>query len=309
MPHHHLNAPPHRLWSTEHEPAIVVGDGDTVAFEVQEALGGQFDGLRTGDPVPDLDWDGVYPMAGPIMVEGARPGDTLEIEIIDVRPVDWGWTAVLPGLGLLSEDFPDPYFQRWDLSDGSGVARLGDVAAVPIRPFFGVTGVCPQVDAPTPVLPPGRFGGNLDCRDLVAGSRLFLPVQVPDARLALGDPHAAQGDGELCVSAIETSAAGEIRVRLHRDRTIAGPQLQTPGGLRAGLEDEGWFATMGVGPDLMAAARDAARAMIDHLVRAYPLSPVEAYVLASVCVDLKITEVVDAPNWVVSAYLPLAVLS
>jgi acetamidase/formamidase len=303
---HDLDAPPHRLWSPAHEPALAVADGDAVRFSVQEALSGQFDALRTGDAVPELDWDAVYPMAGPIVVEGAEPGDVLEIEVVDVTPVDWGWTAVVPGLGLLAEDFPDSHFHRWELTGGPTADFLG-VAAVPVRPFLGVIGVCPDVAEPAPVLPPGHFGGNLDCRDLVAGARLYLPVQVPGARLALADPHAAQGDGEVCVSAIEASASGEVRVRLHKDRRIRGPQLRTPGPLRAGLEDAGWYATTGVGPDLMAAAKDAVRAMIEHLGREYGLSPVDAYVLCSVCVDLKVVEVVDAPNWVVGAYFPLAV--
>ncbi|MDT7607545.1 MAG: hypothetical protein QOG96_2048 [Pseudonocardiales bacterium] len=131
---------------------------------------------------------------------------------------------------------------------------------------------------------------------------------MPGARLALGDPHAAQGDGEVCVSAIEASASGAVRVRLHRDRRIPGPQLQIPGPLRGDIDDAGYYATMGVGPDLMAAARDALRAMIDHLGSQYGVEPIDAYILSSTCVDLKITEVVDAPNWVVSAYLPVGIM-
>ncbi|HWN31894.1 MAG TPA: acetamidase/formamidase family protein [Pseudonocardia sp.] len=310
---HELTGPVHRLWTTSHEPALTVSDGDTIAFSVQEALAGQFDGLATGDPLPEVDWDRVYPLAGPVLVHGAEPGDTLEIEVLEVSPTDWGWTAVVPGLGLLADDFPVAHFHRWDLSgaaDGAGFggADFKGLATVPVRPFLGVMGVCPDTVEPLPVLPPGHFGGNLDCRDLVAGARLYLPIQVPGARLALGDPHAAQGDGEVCVSAIEASASGAVRVRLHRGRRIPGPQLRTPGPLRRGIDDAGYYATMGVGPDLMAAARDALRAMIDHLGTEYGLAPLDAYVLSSTCVDLKITEVVDAPNWVVSAYLPLSIM-
>jgi acetamidase/formamidase len=304
---HQLAGPVHRLWTTEHPPALTVADGDTVTFGVQEALAGQFDDLRTGDPLPELDWDRVYPLAGPIMVDGAQPGDVLEIEIVEVVPGDWGWTAVVPGLGLLAEDFPDAHFHRWDLTDPKGADFKG-LATVPVRPFLGVIGVCPDTREALPVLPPGHFGGNLDCRDLVAASRLYLPVQVPGARLALGDPHAAQGDGEVCVSAIEASAEGAVRLRLHKDRRLPGPQLRTPGPVRSGIDDAGYYATMGVGPHLMAASRDALRAMIDHLGTEYGLDPMDAYILSSTCVDLKITEVVDAPNWVVSAYLPVGVM-
>jgi acetamidase/formamidase len=189
---HELTGPDHRLWTTTHPPALTVSDGDTITFSVQEALAGQFDALRTGDPLPDLDWDRVYPLAGPIIVDGAEPGDVLEIEVLEVSPTDWGWTAVVPGLGLLSDDFPDAHFHRWDLSGGPAAgADFKGLATVPVRPFLGVMGVCPDTVEPLPVLPPGHFGGNLDCRDLVAGARLYLPVQVPGARLALGDPHAA----------------------------------------------------------------------------------------------------------------------
>jgi len=307
MTAHHLPGPVHRLWTTAHQPVLAVADGDTVTFDVQEALAGQFDALDTGDPLPELDWDRVYPMAGPIVVDGAEPGDALEIEVLEVAPTDWGWTAVVPGLGLLADDFPKAHYHRWDLTDRRGADFKG-LATVPLRPFLGVIGVCPDTADPLPVLPPGPFGGNLDCRDLVAGSRLFLPVQVPGARLALADPHAAQGDGEVCVSAIEASATGTVRVRLHKGRRLPGPQLRTAGPLRQGIDEAGYYATMGVGPDLMAAARDALRAMIDHLGTEYGLDPVDAYVLSSACVDLKITEVVDAPNWVVSAYLPVGIM-
>lgn len=167
----------------------------------------------------------------------------------------------------------------------------------------------PKVDEPTLVMPPGRFGGNLDCRDLVVGSRLYLPVQVPGAMLAFGDPHAAQGDGEVCVSAIEVgSMRGRVRVRLHRDRTIPGPQFETAGPLRSGIGDAGYHATMGVTTDLMTASQDAVRAMIDLLGREYGLEPADAYLLCSVAVDLKISEVVDLGTWVVSAYLPKSVM-
>ncbi|MEU9335552.1 acetamidase/formamidase family protein [Streptomyces sp. NPDC048290] len=305
MTHHPVPKRPHRLWSSEHEPVLEVADGDTVEFELTEATGGQFTPDSTAGAVAGFDWDLVYPLAGPIMVEGAEPGDVLEVEFLEMRSVDWGWTAVLPGLGLLAEDFPDAHLHLWDLSDGRHADFLG-VASVPMRPFCGVVGVCPDAPEPQSVLPPGHFGGNVDCRDLVTGTKLYLPVQVPGARLAFGDPHAAQGDGELCVSAIEASMTGAARVRLHKGRRIAGPQFETAGPVRAGDDRAGFYATMGVAPDLMDAARDATRAMIDHLGRTYGLAPLDAYVLCSVAVDLRITELVDAPNWVVSAYLPKA---
>ncbi|MEU0507095.1 acetamidase/formamidase family protein [Nocardia sp. NPDC005998] len=303
---HSLTGAPHRMWTPQHPPTAEIGSGDVVEFELQEATGGQFDPTSTVAAVDTFDWDRVYPLMGPVRVHDAEPGDTLAIEFLDMRTVEWGWTAVLPGLGLLTDQFPEAHLHIWDLAGGH--AEFGDVATIPVRPFCGVVGVCPNVAEPQPVLPPGNFGGNLDCRDLTAGTTLYLPVQVPGALLSFGDPHAAQGDGELCVSAIEASMSGAARVTLHKNRAITAPQFATAGPLRPGIEDRGYYATTGVAPDLMAAARAATSAMIDHLGARYGLAPIDAYILCSVAVDLRIIEIVDAPNWVVGAYLPLALM-
>ncbi|MGH1561244.1 acetamidase/formamidase family protein [Mumia sp. DW29H23] len=308
MTHHDLLGDPQHLWTTALEPVLEISSGDTVSFACEDAVNGRYDAVPTGGTLPPDDpGRPAYPLAGPVVVAGAQPGDVVEVEILEAAGTKgFGWTSMVPGEGLLADDFPEPYLYRWEIACDH--TDLHDVARVPVRPFFGVVGVCPDTVEPLPVMPPGHFGGNLDCRDLVVGSSVFLPVQVPGARLAVGDPHAAQGDGEVCVSAIEWAARGTVRVRLHRGRTIAGPQLRTPGPLRAGLEDAGWYATTGVAPSLMTAAQDAVRAMIDHLGHAYGLDPRDAYVLCSVAVDLKISEVVDAPNWVVGAYLPLSIM-
>lgn len=187
MTTYEIPEPPFRLWSQEHEPVLAVADGDIVEFEVQDASGGVLDDARTGGPVPDLDLDRIYPLAGPVLVEGAQPGDVIELEPLEYVPGDWGWTASYPGLGLLPDDFGDPHLYRWTL-DNQVSTDFYDVARIPVRPFLGVMGVMPQVDEPTLVMPPGRFGGNLDCRDLVVGSKLYLPVHLPGALLAFGDP-------------------------------------------------------------------------------------------------------------------------
>jgi acetamidase/formamidase len=301
---HPITGPPHHLWSPEHPPALTVSSGAVLEFDLTEATDGQFTKTSTTSAVDDFDWDRVYPLMGPVVIEDAQPGDTLQIEFLDMTSTDWGWTAVLPGLGLLAEQFPDAHLHIWDLATDAAAADFFGLARIPVRPFCGVVGVCPDVGEPAAVLPPGVFGGNLDCRDLTTGSRLYLPVQVPGALLSFGDPHAAQGDGELCVSAIEASMSGAARVTLQKNNPIQGPRFHTPGAVRLGMEVGGYFATMGVAPDLMQAARDAASAMIDHLTKKYRLDPVDAYILCSVVVDLKITEIVDSPNWVVSAYLP-----
>lgn len=306
MTRHAVPGPVHRMWTTRHDPVLEVADGDVVEFDAEECSAGQLAAHVNGAVPPDLDYDLLYPLIGPVQVVGAEPGDSVELEILDYRLGSWGWTSVLPDFGLLSDDFPDLHVHRWELADGS--ADFLGAATVPLRPFLGVMGATPDTDEPLSPFPPGSFGGNIDTRDLVAGTSLFLPVSTPGARVMLGDPHAAQGDGEVCGAAIEASLSGSIRVRLHRGRTIPAPQFRTAGPLRPGIDDAGHYATTGVGPDLMRAAQDAVRAMIDHLVATTGLAPLDAYVLCSVVVDLKISEVVDRPNWVVSAYLPLSVL-
>src|SRR5690606_13922336 len=178
---------------------------------------------------------------------------------------------------------------------------------LPTRPFPGTVGVALAEPGLHSVVPPRAQGGNLDIRDLTRGSRLLLPVAVPGALFSLGDTHAAQGDGEVCGTAVETAMTVRLRLELVKDAGITQPQYQVP---TAAVRDEptGFYATTGVGPDLMTAAKDAIRAMIDHLGRHYRLEPELAYALCSVAVHLRISEIVVAHNWVVSAVLPEGII-
>jgi acetamidase/formamidase len=256
--------------------------------------------------IAGLDWARVYPLAGPIAVEGAQPGDTLAVDILDLHTRGWGWTAILPGLGLLSDDFTEPYLRVFDLTLGD-VAYFREDIAVPLEPFFGTMGVCPAGASEQPVMPPGTFGGNMDTRQLVAGTTLYLPVQVAGAQFSCGDAHGAQGDGEVCVTGLEAPMFASLRFRLERGRTLPGPQYRTAGPLTPRVDHAGFYGTTGVGGDLYKASQDAIRAMIAHLGEHHGLSPEDAYLLCSLCVDLKISEIVDAGEYVVSALLPEAV--
>jgi len=247
----------------------------------------------------------VYPLAGPVAVAGARPGDALEIEMLELVAGSWGWSGINPGFGLLPEEASEPYLHVWDLSAGT-TTDLRPGIRIPLDPFCGTIGVAPEVPGSHPVMPPGRFGGNMDIRHLTRGATLLLPVRVEGALFSCGDPHAAQGDGEVCVSAIETPMRARLRFRLRKGLSIPAPQFTVPGPLTPKYDRRGYYVTTGIAPDLMEAARAATRAMLDHLVQSYGLRRQEAYILSSVAVDLKISEVVDAPNWIVSAYLPLA---
>lgn len=296
----------HYTWDRRGEPVLEVEPGDSVVYRTREVSDGQITRDSTSAAIDSLDWARVYPLAGPLTVKGAEPGDTLEIEVADIHTEGWGWTAIIPGTGLLPEDFPDAYLKVFDLSAGDHTFFNDDVV-LPIDPFLGTMGVCPDVSDTPAIMPPGKFGGNLDTRHLTRGSRLFLPVECSGALFSCGDAHAAQGDGEVCVTGIESPMYSVLRFELHKGYEIPAPQFQTPGELTPFAEGSGWYATTGVAPDLMQAAKEAVRAMIGHLGQEHGMEPYEAYALCSLAVDLKISEVVDQPNWIVSAYLPLSI--
>jgi acetamidase/formamidase len=296
----------HFKWDVDNEPVLTVQSGDTVTLESRDVSDNQLGPESTSQDIESLDWDRVYPLAGPIAVAGAQPGDLLAVEILELRTKDWGWTAIIPGLGLLPDQFPSAYLRVFDLTNGEH-AFVRDDVAIPIEPFFGTMGVCPSGAKEQAVMPPGTFGGNMDTRQLGRGTTLYLPVQVEGALFSCGDAHAAQGDGEVCVTGIETPIGATLRLTLEKGRTIPAPQYLTSGPLISRANVGAWYGTTGVGPDLYAAAQDAVRAMIEYVTDRSGLSREDAYVLASLCVDLKISEIVDAGQYVVSALLPLSV--
>ena len=179
---------------------------------------------------------------------------------------------------------------------------------IPLAPFCGEHGVAPTGPARS-TIPPTETGGNMDTRHLTAGSRLWLPVQVPDALFSLGDGHAAQGDGEVCGTAIETPVRVSVRLTIRRDVQVSAPEFETAGPLGASTNTAGWFAADGIGPDLFQAARDAVRRMIDRLAARHGLAEVDAYLLISVAGDLRISEIVDQPNWIVTCYMPTSIFA
>jgi len=296
----------HFKWDVGNEPVLTIQSGDTGVLESRDVSDNQLTASSTSKDVETLDWDRVYPLAGPIAVDGAAPGDTLAVEILELRTQDWGWTAIIPGFGLLPDDFTSAYLRVFDLTNGE-YAYIREDVAIPIEPFFGTMGVCPSGAQDQAVMPPGSFGGNMDTRQLVQGTTLYLPVEVEGALFSCGDAHAAQGDGEVCVTGIETPIGATLRFTLEKDRRIPAPQYHVHGPLTPWANRGEWYGTTGVGPDLFAAAQDAVRAMIDYVSERSGLSREDAYVLASLCVDLKISEIVDAGQYVVSALLPLNV--
>jgi acetamidase/formamidase len=209
---------------------------------------------------------------------------------------------------FLADDFPDAYLRIFDLSHGD-VAYMRDDVAIPLEPFFGTMGVCPAGAKAQPVMPPGNFGGNMDTRQLVRGSTLYLPVQVERALFSCGDAHGAQGDGEVCVTGLEAPMFASLRFTLEKGRSIRGPQYRTPAPLTPRVNPAPFYGTTGVGGDLYVAAQDAVRAMVDHVSSTYELGREDAYLLCSLVADLKISEIVDAGQYIVSAVLPEAVFA
>jgi len=295
----------HFRWDRSLPPVLEIEPGDTVAYDLEEVSAGQITPRSTAADLARVDMDRVYPLAGPVYVKGARPSDALAVTVVDLIPDPWGWTSISPDLGLLGSEFA-PYLHHWDLAAGDHTMLKPGVRVL-LEPFCGTMGVAPASEGRFPVMPPGPFGGNMDIRHLTVGSTVVLPVWADGALFSVGDCHAAQGDGEVSVSAIECPMRAALRFDLRPNARLTSPRFMTPGPLAARAAHSGYYATTGIGPDLMEGARAAIRDMIRMLTEEHGLTREEAYVLCSVAVDLKISEVVDHPNWVVSACLPRAV--
>jgi acetamidase/formamidase len=290
-------------WSRDQAPFSTVTSGAELTVDTQDASGGQLGPGATHRSVAELDFDRANPISGPVFVDGARPGDVLQVDILAVEPGRYGWTALIPGFGLLADRFVDPWLHVWEFEAGTAV--LTDAIRVPLEPFCGVLGVAPAAPGRHSVIPPRRVGGNLDTRQLGPGATLYLPVEVEGALFGVGDTHGAQGDGEVCGTAIESAMTVTLRLSVRTDLDVDTPEFDVRRPLeRRSAAAAGYHATTGVAPDLMVAARQSIERMIAYLERHHDLTPEAAYALCSVAVDLRISEVVDAPNWVVSAFLP-----
>lgn len=301
---HHRDG--HLGWDRSYPPITEVDPGTELELVLADCFDGQLGAAATADDVRALDLERANPLTGPIGVAGAEPGDVLAVEIQGVEVGRTGWTTLLPGFGLLADDFPDPHVVVSTI--GADIVRFGELGVLPVRPFLGTVGVAPGASGRHSVIPPRRVGGNLDCTSVRPGATLLLPIEVAGARLSLGDPHAAQGDGEVCGTAVETTAIARVRVQVQRGRSLDAPMVELPAAPATSARGPRQV-TMGVGPDLYTGAQDATRAMIEQLVSRYDLAPEDAYALCSVAGDLRIAEVVDAPNWVVALDLDVSVLT
>jgi acetamidase/formamidase len=273
----------HLSWDNGRPPAITVAPGDTVEFKDMDATSGQLTAKSTVKDIGTLDFSLINPIAGPVYVDGAVPGDALKVTLLSFDPSGWAWTAIVPGFGLLAEEFTQPALNIWTFDRSF---------AAPAEPGSHST------------IPPHNAGGNMDIRDLTVGVDLYLPVRVKGALFSVGDPHAAQGDGEVCGTAIESPMSVTAKFDLIKGANLRFPRFVTHGPVTRHLDSKGYEVTTGIGPELMEATRNAVRGMIDLLGSQHGMSPENAYMLCSVCADMRISEVVDRPNWVVSCYLP-----
>ena len=233
---------------------------------------------------------GPHPMTGPIFVTGAEPGDTLEVRVLAIDFLhDFGVNAFSPGGGVLPDDFPYAKAKLFRWPAGATSVAFAPGVTVPLAPFFGSIGVAPPpLSGRISSRPPGWHGGNLDNKDLVAGSTLYLPVHMPGGLLSMGDGHAAQGHGEVTGTALETSLRGTFEVRLHKGRRLRWPRAETPT----------HYIAMGLNEDLDEATRLAVRELVDFLVTEKKLSADDAYMLCSLAADLHVTQAVDATKGV-----------
>jgi acetamidase/formamidase len=353
----------HNRWNRDLDAAVRVQPGEEIQLLCRDALDiGDQARTITPEGTMTIDLGRIHPLTGPVHIEGAEPGDILEVEILDVSPlVDFGYTTISPALGIFGTLRPEalaafaPYTEASQLSDpspgavpqaipadqpfNSGAAFVqlyhfergqntgfatfvgadtGREARIPITPFMGILGNAPLRKGMYRTFPPnvsGGMGGNTDVRQLVKGSRLQLPVYVEGAKFSAGDGHMAQGDGEITGTAIETLMAATLRFSVIKNTVIAGPRAVVPAAdptqlaMPAEMREKGYYITSGTGPDLMENAKNAVREMIDWLVTEERLSMHEAYALCSAAGDLKISETVDIPNWLVSMTFPRGILS
>ena len=350
----------HNRWHPDIPPALRVDPGDTVTLETRDA----FDGAITPDTMaPDLDHadlNVVHPLTGPVFINGAEPGDLLEVHIVEITPQPFAFTTIVPGFGFLRDFFPTPFLIKWTIAGGFAVSPDLPDMRIPGGPFMGVMGVAPSrqllvqltareddllrrggavlppnaqgaVPATEPIastalrtIPPRETGGNFDIKQLTAGTTLLLPVYTPGALFSSGDAHFAQGDGESCGTAVEMGATLTVYFGLRKgvaaQRQIKRPQYERQdyyADPRFAVPRR-FFATTGMpitrdgrneSENVTLAAQDALLNMIDHLVAERGYSREQAYVVTSVAVDLRISELVDVPNVVVSAFLPLDIFA
>ncbi len=294
------------FWDNSVTPRLTIDPGDTVVIECAEPVG-QVSPASSADDLANLDFSKIHALTGSIYIKGAAVGDALEVEILDMQHKGWGWTGHIPAFGLLQEDFDYAYIQHWELDGETCRFGVHDIT-LPFEPFPGCVGVAPAEPGRLDTIPPRVNGGNVDTRDLVVGSTFWLPVLAEGALFSTGDCHSAQGQGEVSGTGIESPMTVTMRFKIRKDLNIRELQIQRPSPMTA-VDSAGYHITTAHGPDLMENAKNSVRYMIEWLVANHSLSESQAYCICSTAGDLKIAEIVDAPNWIVAFHMPLSIFA
>jgi len=270
----------HNRWNRDLPPVLSARSGDEIEFHTAAADDGQID---PDQPSLQIDGTRVHPLTGPVFVEDAEPGDVLEVQILRVETGDWGWHMITRERGFVKHFIDHPQVVVARIDRERGVIRYPSGAELPLSPFPGIVGVAPPEPGEFRTIPPGKHGGNIDVKELTAGSTLYLPVWVPGALLSVGDVHAGQGDGEVCLNGVETEGRVTVRIVLHKGKGFDRPQLKTAT----------HYGLLSVGESADEALQDALRAGILFLEREGGIPREEAYAVCSGGADLRINQLVN----------------
>ena len=289
----------HNKFSSSIPYQIKVPDGSVVEAYTKEATGGQLNINSSLEDFEKVDMDKVHTLTGPIYVEGAEVGDVLAVELLDLEPGDWGWTGMGPEFGFLAGETDAKGFKTYKLDKENNLVHFSENISIPMKPFPGVMGVAPNTEEMLTTFPPRANGGNMDDPNLVKGVTVYFPVFVKGALFSIGDTHAVQGLGEVVGTAVECDMRIRFRLQVIKNRSISEPQY----------ESEDYYATTGFATTIDEAAKKATRYMVEHISKTYNMSWDEAYMLSSLIGDLKIAEVVDEPNMLVTMHIPKKVFN
>jgi len=278
---------------------LTVKSGAVIKADTYEASDRQLHSEAKLDDLANIDFGPIHPITGPVYVEEAEVGDILAVDLLKIDLHDYGWQAIVGGFGFLTDRFPDPKLNIHEIDVENKTTMFNDKVKIPLKPFPGIMGVAPDTEEMLSTIPPRANGGNMDDPSLVEGTTVYFPVFVKGALFSIGDGHAVQGYGEVCGSAIEAPMTFTYRVRVIKDKpAIKEPQYET----------DDYYAVTGFGETIDIATKKAVNYMIDHLSNNYDISEEDAYMLCSLAGDLKIAEVVDVPNMLVTMHFPKSIL-
>ena len=290
----------HNKFSKLIPPVLTVPSGAVIKAETSEASDGQLHAKAGLDDLINLDFGPIHPLTGPVYVEEAEVGDILAVDVLKIELHDYGWQAIVAGFGFLTDRFPDPKLKVHAIDKVRKTMQFSDKVTIPLMPFAGVMGVAPNTEEMLSTIPPRENGGNMDDPSIVEGTTVYFPVLVKGGLFSIGDTHAVQGLGEVCGTALEAPMTITYRLRVLKDKpAIKEPQYET----------DQYYAVTGFGDTIDKATKKAVNFMIDHLVANYDISDEDAYMLCSLVGDLKIAEVVDVPNMLVTMHFPKSILA